>query len=292
MTIAGDRQQDGDPARAGDGRRALAVEADAGRPGGRAALALDRPGRADWSRRSSSSSRRSGPGRSRRSTPPARGCRSARISALFERRYPGIAFQAVALTMGVLATMLVIYRTGAIKATRELQARRDRRDGRHRARLPDDAWGCRRSACRWRSCTSSGPLGIGISLVVVSIAALNLVLDFDFIEKGVGGRRAQVHGVVRRVRPAGDAGLAVPRDPAPARLRAVAALRQPRSTARASGTPPRAAAASAAATRAGRGRRCRRAVTPPRLPMPLPPNAAASLLSSSRQRPPRGTPTR
>jgi uncharacterized YccA/Bax inhibitor family protein len=31
---------------------------------------------------------------------------------------------------------------------------------------------------------SSGPLGIGFSLVVVVIASLNLVLDFDFIEKG------------------------------------------------------------------------------------------------------------
>ena len=31
---------------------------------------------------------------------------------------------------------------------------------------------------------SSGPLGIGISMVVIFVAALNLVLDFDFIEKG------------------------------------------------------------------------------------------------------------
>ena len=31
----------------------------------------------------------------------------------------------------------------------------------------------------------SGIIGIGFSLLVVGIAALNLVLDFDFIEKGV-----------------------------------------------------------------------------------------------------------
>ena len=30
----------------------------------------------------------------------------------------------------------------------------------------------------------SGPIGIGFSLVVVVVAALNLVLDFDFIENG------------------------------------------------------------------------------------------------------------
>ena len=32
--------------------------------------------------------------------------------------------------------------------------------------------------------TSSGPLGIGISLLVVGVAALNLVLDFDVVEQG------------------------------------------------------------------------------------------------------------
>jgi uncharacterized YccA/Bax inhibitor family protein len=32
---------------------------------------------------------------------------------------------------------------------------------------------------------SNGTLGIGISLVVVGIAALNLVLDFDLVERGV-----------------------------------------------------------------------------------------------------------
>jgi uncharacterized YccA/Bax inhibitor family protein len=31
----------------------------------------------------------------------------------------------------------------------------------------------------------SGIMGIGFSLLVVGIAALNLVLDFDFIEQGV-----------------------------------------------------------------------------------------------------------
>jgi uncharacterized YccA/Bax inhibitor family protein len=31
---------------------------------------------------------------------------------------------------------------------------------------------------------STGPLGIGFSLFIVIIAALNLVLDFDFIERG------------------------------------------------------------------------------------------------------------
>lgn len=31
---------------------------------------------------------------------------------------------------------------------------------------------------------SSGPLGIGINLVILVVAALNLIMDFDFIERG------------------------------------------------------------------------------------------------------------
>jgi uncharacterized YccA/Bax inhibitor family protein len=31
---------------------------------------------------------------------------------------------------------------------------------------------------------SAGPLGIGISVVIVIVAALNLILDFDFVETG------------------------------------------------------------------------------------------------------------
>jgi uncharacterized YccA/Bax inhibitor family protein len=37
----------------------------------------------------------------------------------------------------------------------------------------------------------SSPLSIGISLVVVVVAALNLILDFDFIERGVENRAAK-----------------------------------------------------------------------------------------------------
>jgi uncharacterized YccA/Bax inhibitor family protein len=38
---------------------------------------------------------------------------------------------------------------------------------------------------RFASINGNGVIGIGFSLVVVAIAALNLVLDFDFIEHGV-----------------------------------------------------------------------------------------------------------
>jgi uncharacterized YccA/Bax inhibitor family protein len=106
------------------------------------------------------------------------------LSAFMERRYPGIVFQAVALTLGTLATMLFIYRTGAIKAT----------DGFKRGVIAATGAIClvylvtmvlRAFGMPVSFMHSSGLLGIGISMVVVVIAALNLVLDFDLVEKGV-----------------------------------------------------------------------------------------------------------
>jgi len=38
---------------------------------------------------------------------------------------------------------------------------------------------------RFGAINGSGAIGIGFSLIVVAVAALNLVLDFDFIERGV-----------------------------------------------------------------------------------------------------------
>ena len=35
---------------------------------------------------------------------------------------------------------------------------------------------------------SSGPVGIGFSLVIIGIAALNLMIDFDMIVRGVNAR--------------------------------------------------------------------------------------------------------
>ena len=52
---------------------------------------------------------------------------------------------------------------------------------------------------------SSSPYGIGFSLFVVGLAAFNLLLDFDFIEKVRALRGTQVHGMVRRLRLDGHA---------------------------------------------------------------------------------------
>jgi uncharacterized YccA/Bax inhibitor family protein len=95
----------------------------------------------------------------------------------------GIAMQAVSLTVGVLFIMLFVYATGLIRVTDKLRAGIIAATG---------------AVCLFYIVTialsffhiemplvfSSSVYGIGFSLFVVGLAAFNLLLDFDFIEKG------------------------------------------------------------------------------------------------------------
>jgi uncharacterized YccA/Bax inhibitor family protein len=105
------------------------------------------------------------------------------ISAMYELRFPGIVFQAVALTFGTLGVLLVVYKTGAIKATENFKMGVVAATGAvclaYIVTFALRAFGVDVGFMH-----SAGPLGIGISMVIVVIAALNLVLDFDFIEEG------------------------------------------------------------------------------------------------------------
>jgi uncharacterized YccA/Bax inhibitor family protein len=113
----------------------------------------------------------------------AEGLALGSISAMFEVRYHGIAFQAMALTFGVLAVMLVAYKTKAIRATEGFKLGVIAATGAialvYLLSMVLGMFGVHMGFMY-----SSGPLGIGISLVVVVIAALNLVLDFDVVEQG------------------------------------------------------------------------------------------------------------
>lgn len=105
------------------------------------------------------------------------------ISVMFEASYSGIVFQAVTATFAAVFSMLALYRTGLIRATEKF-----------------------RSVILISTMSiaviyliqiiasffgrgipqifTSSNLGILFSLFVVAIAALNLILDFDFIERG------------------------------------------------------------------------------------------------------------
>lgn len=105
------------------------------------------------------------------------------ISAVFDARYPGIVFNAVLLTFGTLGMLLAGYRFGIVRAT----------DGFRRgifaatgavALIYFVGWILSLFGKGVPYIHGSGWIGIGFSLVVVCIAALNFVLDFDLIERG------------------------------------------------------------------------------------------------------------
>ena len=105
------------------------------------------------------------------------------ISAIINAKYPGVAFQAVLLTIGTLFTMLFLYRSGHIRATPRF---------RRGVMMATGAvffaylmsWIMGLLGMQVGFIHSAGPLRILINLVIIVIAALNLIMDFDFIEKG------------------------------------------------------------------------------------------------------------
>lgn len=105
------------------------------------------------------------------------------VSKAYETYYSGIVVQAVGATLGVFAVMLFLYRTNIIKVTDRFR------------RIVIGAtlgvmvfYGISLLINLFGGnvgfLTSSSALSIGFSVVVAGIAALNLALDFDFIEKG------------------------------------------------------------------------------------------------------------
>ena len=105
------------------------------------------------------------------------------ISAYYNSFYNGIALQAACLTFGTLFAMLIAYRTGLIRATEKFKAGVVAATGGiclvYLVSFVLSMFGISNPAVY-----GAGLLGIGFSLFVVVIAALNLVIDFDFIERG------------------------------------------------------------------------------------------------------------
>ena len=105
------------------------------------------------------------------------------LSLIMEMRYSGIVLQAVALTFGTLLVLLMAYKSGLIKATENFKLGVVSATGAifliYVATMVLGFFGVRIPYIH-----DSGPIGIIFSLIVVIIAALNLVLDFDFIESG------------------------------------------------------------------------------------------------------------
>ncbi len=105
------------------------------------------------------------------------------ISVLFESRYPGIAMEAVGLTFGTLLALLLAYHAGIIKVSDKFRMGVVAATGGialfYLATFILGFFGI-----HFASIYGSGTIGIGFSVFVVIVAALNLVLDFDMIARG------------------------------------------------------------------------------------------------------------
>lgn len=106
------------------------------------------------------------------------------VSAIFEVRFPGIAIQAVSLTFGTLVVLLLVYRARLIPVTQNFRLGVVAATGGiffvYLITMVLGFFGIHFGS----SIYGAGLVGIGFSVFVVIIAALNLVLDFDFIERG------------------------------------------------------------------------------------------------------------
>lgn len=108
------------------------------------------------------------------------------ISAMYNHAYPGLPTQAVALTLLVTLIMFLIYRYRIIRVTKKLRT----------VVVAATAAIAIFYMVQWISYLITGtpigsftnaatPLGIGFSVLVVGLAAFNLLLNFDTVEKGV-----------------------------------------------------------------------------------------------------------
>ena len=106
------------------------------------------------------------------------------VSAFFEKSYPGIAVQAISLTFGVMFVMLLAYKFRIIQATRGFVLGVIIATGGialvYAANMILSIFS---PSHQFSVLNAATPLGIGISIFVVIVAALNLIIDFDFIER-------------------------------------------------------------------------------------------------------------
>jgi uncharacterized YccA/Bax inhibitor family protein len=107
------------------------------------------------------------------------------ISAVFETSYHGIAMEAVALTFGTLLVLLLAYKSGLIKVTQKFRLGVVAATGAIAIFYFLQFLLGIFNISLFAPVYGSGVIGIGFSLIVVAIASLNLVLDFDFVEQGV-----------------------------------------------------------------------------------------------------------
>lgn len=106
------------------------------------------------------------------------------ISHLYDARFSGIVVQAIIATFGVFLAMLVLYGLRILRATPKFTKGVIAATFGIVALYLGSFIFSLITGAEVSFLNDAGPLGIGISVVIVIVAALNLILDFDFIEKG------------------------------------------------------------------------------------------------------------
>ena len=123
----------------------------------------------------------------------AEGCFLGGISAVVQAQFPQvpIVFQALGLTFGTALVMMILYQTGTIKVTEKLRSGIMAATGAI-CLLYLVSFVLRLFGTNVPYIHGSGPIGIGFSIFVVGLAAFNLLLDFDLIER-LSAQRAPKH---------------------------------------------------------------------------------------------------
>jgi uncharacterized YccA/Bax inhibitor family protein len=124
------------------------------------------------------------------------------LSFVFEARFEGIVLTSVLLTCGVLCALLGAYITGIIKPTENFKLGIFAATG-GIFLFYLVSWVLSLFGIQVPLIHGNGGFGIAFSVFVVIIAALNLVMDFDFIENGV------THGAPKHMEWYGAFGLLV-----------------------------------------------------------------------------------
>ncbi|HEY4060312.1 MAG TPA: Bax inhibitor-1/YccA family protein [Puia sp.] len=110
---------------------------------------------------------------------------SAIVNDSFKGKYPNIVLQAVILTFGVAFAVFLLYNFRIIKPTQKFKAIIISASFGillfYMVYFILGLFGVQMSFMSWND---SSPLGIGINLFVIAIAALSLVLDFERLEVG------------------------------------------------------------------------------------------------------------
>ena len=107
------------------------------------------------------------------------------VSFMYNSMYEGIVTNAVFLTLGILISLLIAYRSGLIKPTENFKLGIAAATGGIAiVYLVNFMMGFFGSSMGVMNIENGSLMSVGFSLLVVVIASLNLILDFDFIEEG------------------------------------------------------------------------------------------------------------